>query len=174
MGTKLQHGFTIVELLIVIVIIAILSGLVISTFVGIQDRARTSKIQDDLTTLSKAIEAARVATGKTLAQISWRDATAYGCASEASGTDLAALNKNTSNCWVFYRSTLNNISTAGGVNVRNLKDPWGRPYLIDENEGVSAATPCRPDEIAAYKHPFVSNDYGGMNKVTLLTSLPGC
>lgn len=52
-----QSGFTIVELLIVIVIIAILAGLVITTFVGIQARARDSERQTDINALQKQIEA---------------------------------------------------------------------------------------------------------------------
>lgn len=51
-----QSGFTIVELLIVIVIIGILAGLVITTFVGIQQRARNSERQTDLNSLSSQLE----------------------------------------------------------------------------------------------------------------------
>jgi len=51
-----QSGFTIVELLIVIVIIGILAGLVITTFTGIQQRARNSERQTDLRALSSQLE----------------------------------------------------------------------------------------------------------------------
>lgn len=51
-----QSGFTIVELLIVIVIIGILAGLVITTFVGIQQRARNSERQTDLNSVSSQLE----------------------------------------------------------------------------------------------------------------------
>jgi general secretion pathway protein G len=52
-----QSGFTIVELLIVIVIIGILAGLVITTFVGIQQRARNSERQTDINSISNQLEA---------------------------------------------------------------------------------------------------------------------
>lgn len=52
-----QSGFTIVELLIVIVIIGILAGLVITTFVGIQQRARNSERQTDINSVSSQLEA---------------------------------------------------------------------------------------------------------------------
>lgn len=52
-----QSGFTIVELLIVIVIIGILAGLVITTFVGIQARARDSERQTDINAIQKQVEA---------------------------------------------------------------------------------------------------------------------
>ncbi len=51
-----QSGFTIVELLIVIVIIGILAGLVITTFVGIQQRARNSERQTDINSISIQLE----------------------------------------------------------------------------------------------------------------------
>lgn len=52
-----QSGFTIVELLIVIVIIGILAGLVITTFVGIQARGRDSERQTDLKAMQGQLEA---------------------------------------------------------------------------------------------------------------------
>ena len=41
-------GFTIVELLIVIVVIAILAAITIVAYTGIQDRAKESNVQSDL------------------------------------------------------------------------------------------------------------------------------
>lgn len=52
-----SKGFTIVELLIVIVIIAILATLVIVTFTGIQKKARDSKRQTDVNALDSHVEA---------------------------------------------------------------------------------------------------------------------
>ena len=54
---KNQSGFTIDELLIVIVIIGILAGLVISTFVGVQQKARNCERQTDINTISTQLEA---------------------------------------------------------------------------------------------------------------------
>lgn len=52
-----QSGFTIVELLIVIVIIGILAGLVITTFAGIQQKARDSERKTDINAIQKQLEA---------------------------------------------------------------------------------------------------------------------
>ncbi|MGE5312965.1 MAG: type II secretion system protein [Acidobacteriota bacterium] len=76
---KNQSGFTIVELLIVIVIIGILAGLVISTFVGVQQKARNSERQTDINTISGQLEAyyAKNSGYPTLANINsltWRNA----------------------------------------------------------------------------------------------------
>jgi prepilin-type N-terminal cleavage/methylation domain-containing protein len=52
-----SKGFTIVELLIVIVVIAILATLVIVTFAGIQQKARDSKRETDIDALDSHLEA---------------------------------------------------------------------------------------------------------------------
>lgn len=52
-----QQGFTIVELLIVIVVIGILAALVITTFTGIQQRARNTERETDIKAIHGQVEA---------------------------------------------------------------------------------------------------------------------
>jgi general secretion pathway protein G len=52
-----QQGFTIVELLIVIVVIGILAGLVITTFNGIQQKGRDTERQTDIKAIYGQVEA---------------------------------------------------------------------------------------------------------------------
>jgi len=54
---KQQSGFTIVELLIVIVVIGILAALVITTYTGIQAKARNSNRQSDVNSVQTHLEA---------------------------------------------------------------------------------------------------------------------
>lgn len=54
---KSNRGFTIVELLIVIVVIGILALLVITTYSGIQAKARNSKRSSDIATIQTQLEA---------------------------------------------------------------------------------------------------------------------
>jgi prepilin-type N-terminal cleavage/methylation domain-containing protein len=61
--TKRQSGFTIVELLIVIVVIGILAALVITTFAGIQQRARNTERQTDVNAIAGQVEAYYATTG---------------------------------------------------------------------------------------------------------------
>lgn len=51
-----QKGFTIVELLIVIVVIAILAAITVVAYNGIQGRANVSKSQSDLRSMQKLLE----------------------------------------------------------------------------------------------------------------------
>lgn len=52
-----SKGFTIVELLIVIVVIGILATLVVTTYAGIQAKARDSKRQSDVKAIQTQLEA---------------------------------------------------------------------------------------------------------------------
>lgn len=53
-GTRRQIGFTIVELLIVIVVIAILAAVTIVAFNGVQQRAKATALADGVTKVQKA------------------------------------------------------------------------------------------------------------------------
>lgn len=59
-----QQGFTIVELLIVIVVIGILAALVVTTFTGIQQKARNTERQTDVKAIHGQVEAYYAQNGK--------------------------------------------------------------------------------------------------------------
>jgi prepilin-type N-terminal cleavage/methylation domain-containing protein len=58
-----SRAFTIVELLIVIVVIAILAAISIVAYTGIQERAKVSSVVSDLRAAEKAFQLYKVATG---------------------------------------------------------------------------------------------------------------
>jgi len=60
--SRTTSGFTIVELLIVVVVIAILAAVSVVAYTGIQDRAISSAVKSDLANFSKKIELVKVDT----------------------------------------------------------------------------------------------------------------
>lgn len=63
LATQRQRGFTIVELLIVIVVIAILAAISIVAYTGIQERAHDTAVQNDLRQFATQLELFRATTG---------------------------------------------------------------------------------------------------------------
>ena len=86
---KNNRGFTIVELLIVIVVIGILAALVIVTYNGIQQKARDTERKTDINAIASHLEAYNAQNGRypTLADVN--DATFR--AANMKGLDPAAL-----------------------------------------------------------------------------------
>jgi len=172
---KRQHaGFTIVELLIVIVVISILATLSIALYSNVQAKARSAKVDADMAQLDKAIQAARTASGEVaLRYITQSTATAWECVNLPANVNLADKTA-APNCWGAYNSALDKISQASGINVRNLVDPSGRPYLIDENEKDGSNCGTGQDTIGAFPSQRSIYDWTteGTLKIPYIT--PGC
>jgi len=149
----LKRGFTVIELLIVIVVIGILATFLFNSFAGMQSKAIIAKRDADLTTYFKAILIARENTGKTLGQITNNYWSAGSClASPGSNTsNVEPKNLPKSNaCWTTYYDNIDKISAAAGVNLQGLKagDGNGNPYVIDENEGETVS--CNQDGLTYF------------------------
>lgn len=96
---KRQKGFTIVELLIVVVVIAILAAITIVAYNGIQNRANDTAVMSDLKSLSTKIEAWKVDNGEL-----------YPSAGSGSGTHLGELQfKASKGAYATLSTTENNI-----------------------------------------------------------------
>lgn len=91
-----QAGFTIVELLIVIVVIGILAAIVLNTFSGVQARARNTERQTDIKSLSSQLEAfaadpSNPRPGEYLAQSVMTSTTTSTITASLKGLDVNAL-----------------------------------------------------------------------------------
>ena len=163
--TEKNLAFTIVELLIVIVVIAILASISVVAYSGIRERAVVSKISSDLTTLEKAIFLARDARSQTLEQITGSSYSAGPCVNN--GID-------SSGCIDRYNAVLSAVQAASGVTVQGILDPWGRPYFVDENER-SPGVQCSTDSIAAYANPYNGNNrYPDSERRIPMSGYAGC
>lgn len=137
-------GFTIVELLIVIVVIGILAAITIVSYNTVQDRARIAKRQADTANYHKAILLARENTGNALRYITLNTWSIGACAA-SSGNPGNVTPKDlpkTHICWLRYYENLSRIETAAGMSLNGLRDgdANGNPYGLDENEGETCAT----------------------------------
>lgn len=146
----IQVGFTIVELLIVVIVIAILATIAIFSYTGVRNNATNAKRDSDIALYHKTILIARTLTGKTLKDITDYHFSAGVCAmpdSNPDGIEPRDLPKNHI-CWLRYYNNIEVIGAAAGVNLDSLKsgDSRGNPYVIDENEGEN----CDKDLIYSF------------------------
>jgi len=106
-------GFTIVELLIVIVVIAILASISIVAYNGIQARARDSQRKSDLATIAKGLAIYNVDAGNLIEVGS-------GCGSNGNGQVWFNHNNGTG-----YPRAINECLNDAGIVKQTLKDPSG-------------------------------------------------
>lgn len=109
-----SHGFTLVELLVVITIIAILAALVLSTAGGIQDKAARSRAQSEIAALSAALESYKADNG---------DYPGWTNAPNVAGNKFVVTNLMPSSGKVYFEFSKNMTNSSG-----DMIDPWGVTY----------------------------------------------
>ena len=103
-----RDGFTLIEVMVVVVILAILAALIVPKLMGRPDQARAVAAKQDIATIVQALRLYRL------------DNTRYPTSEQG----LAAL---------VSRPTIAPVPAnwkAGGYLERLPKDPWGNPYLF--------------------------------------------
>lgn len=138
-----QQGFTIVELLIVIVVIGILAALVVTTFTGIQQRARNTERQTDIKAIHGQVEAYYAQNGRypTLANLNdgaFRDANMKGLDEEAlkdpKGTTATLVSSPAANAYSYE------VTATGGGACDNSTTDCAEYTLTATNEGGGTYT----------------------------------
>lgn len=138
---KRVSGFTIVEVLIVLAIVGVmLAGVMLAT-TQIRESQRRNQANKELNTIVEAAILARQYKSNRLQIV-----TGSGCSRCICPAPPATVDSSPA-CISGWNTALTRIS-ASGLDISNLdKDPWGSPYLLDENEGESGPSDCRLDSI---------------------------
>lgn len=142
-NTKNEKGFTIVELLIVIVVIGILAAITIVAYNGVQSRARNSAAMSAAENVAKKIEAFNAATGaypvhNTTNNVTAQLATQTESSLTGSGLTLASA-PTTTNGTSTVRVEL--CSSTGTALAAGATAAGYKVFRIDYTTGVLATTP---------------------------------
>ncbi len=150
---KRNKGFTIVELLIVIVVIGILALLVITTYSGIQAKARNSKRSSDVKSLQTHVEAFFSQNGyyPSIADLnspSWR-------ATNMKSIDPLALKDPSSTC---------DPSPASGSSTCIVAAPAAKAYAYAVQNSAGAS--CESDDTTCVKYTLTATFEGTVSGQT--------
>ncbi len=104
---KKQSGFTLIELMVVIVIIGILVAIALPNFIGAQDRAKLSSVKANMHTIQTMVETYAVDWGGVY------DADIVVIAAEASDSDKNPYWKNITNPFTSAATTVANAAGGG-------------------------------------------------------------
>lgn len=148
---KRGQGFTIVELLIVIVVIGILALLVITTYSGIQAKARNSKRQTDIQSLQTQIEAF-------FSQNGYYPSLADMNSSNWLNTNMKSLDQNALIDPSNPNQSKTLCSNSGGVAKQYC-------YAVTDSSGNS----CESDDTTCAKYTLVATYEGTVNGATIYT-----
>ncbi len=147
-NTNKQHGFTIIELTVVVVILIILSTLVALTYSGVRSKNRNSQRQQDINALQGQLEAYYAQTDKyptfaNLNDAAWRTANLKNLSATAlkdpgwkksskdctSGDTAVAVNQPKTNCYSYQ------VTASDGSACDNAKIPCAHYTLTAILEG---------------------------------------
>lgn len=138
-----NKGFTIVELLIVIVVIGILAALVITTFTGIQQRARNTERQTDIKAIHGQVEAYYAQNGRYPTLDNMNDATFR--TANMKGLDVEALKDPKGTAGTLAGTAAANVYSynverSGGGTCDNTTNDCAQYTLTATNEGGGTFT----------------------------------
>lgn len=139
-GGMKSRGFTLVELLVVMSIIALMSSIMTSAISTARLKAQTGAVRQSMAQFAKAVSVAQGESTKTLYTITGSTCSDCVC---RTGADLRG---DAGTCYAGWVNVVTRVqSNSNGIvtNLTNMtRDVWGSPYGVDENQGESGAGSC--------------------------------
>lgn len=149
--SRKQQGFTIVELLIVIIVIAILATLVLVTFTGIQQSARNTQRQTDAKAVASHLETYNAKEGK------------YPSATEMNDDTFVASLKG-----LDKESTRDPKAAAGAYDFAATATSTQYGYSSTKDDGTACDNDVAGDECVKFTISYVEEGSGTTKTVTNL------
>jgi prepilin-type N-terminal cleavage/methylation domain-containing protein len=137
-----KKGYTLIEVLVVIIIVGLLATGIRAFYVkSIQD-AKISQAQLEMKEIATALHLGSINLGNTI-----REVTGSGCSDcICRGIDNLAILEDAHPCVQNWERLLTRVAGASEFDITDFeRDPWGSPYLVDENEGEVPTHYCRRD-----------------------------
>lgn len=173
-----DHGFTLVELLVVVIVVGILSAIAVSVLLNQRDKAAKRTTEANMRNLMADVVAARDNRQTTLDQIT------SGCSNcpvrnltsplKVSDPAFAA-----SGCGIAWETFTTRLAAAAGTSVDSIKamstDGWGYPIVPDENENTAwGACESSTDEFRSggKDHVIMGDGTNGQSSDDILRNAP--
>jgi hypothetical protein len=119
--------------------------------VNVSVTTKKSRAILDMNAIIAAIKAARISTSQVTGLVTENFCSECACRPAPGPAPLDIRNIASSDtCYINWNSALTKIETkaslaAGSLSGAYVRDPWGSPYLLDENEKESGPADCRQD-----------------------------
>jgi prepilin-type N-terminal cleavage/methylation domain-containing protein len=147
MSRHQQNGFTIVELLIVVVVIAILAAITIAAYNGIQNRANDAAVKSDLATVAQKVKLYQVDNGVFPNGLQLPTAVGSFTASKGSYATHTTTDHNLIYCMSTDKLTFAVVAYSKS----------GNKFVATESSGVASYTNAWTDQVVACQGALGAN-----------------